>query len=481
MTVKLPKRVLERWRELSADSSKVRIELLLTSELDPVAATQLLSRAVTRVVHAFEARHAHVPPGVDEPFAGEWDVTRVPEGAMLIGGYKSDAFEELLQAIVEDLGREGLRGTLDLYALPEVPSLPAGIGVVEARVRVLGRRVVNGRDRWAANRAALDRVLRTASRWCLEARPDRGVTLRRGAMPELLVRRCDSPYGRLRDVMGDAGWTTLRSVGNERFRSATVAPDEGRVTIVEGGPVVHRAGWRPSVAAATEFLRAVSADVVYGFTRRVSRLTDAEFPNPQSTDRLQTSQLDAVAHEERFAPDAFAIQLLGPGYAARIPIGEDWREIQLGAGRVLLEHTDPAPWFDEITLEEALAGESVPRRGVVERARSDFAPILFAELTREDRERTHAWNMAHPYVRLSEDIVAKVRALPETPYVGHWEVALVLRDGRVVEGVELGFAGSIVTRVAGEREFTLDPDDVVDVLDRSTRKRPALRKRQTLQ
>jgi hypothetical protein len=26
-----------------------------------------------------------------------------------------------------------------------------------------------------------------------------------------------------------------------------------------------------------------------------------------------------------------------------------------------------------------------------------------------------------------------------------------------------------VTRVAGEREFTLDPDDVVDVLDRSTR------------
>jgi hypothetical protein len=167
LTVKLPKRVLERWRELSADSSKVRIELLLTSELDPVAATQLLSRTVTRVVHAFDARHAAVPPGVDEPFAGEWDVARVPEGAMLIGGYKSDAFEELLQAIVEDLGREGVRrGTLDLYALPEVPSPPAGIGVIEARVRVLGRRVVNGRDRWAANRAALDRVLKTATRWC---------------------------------------------------------------------------------------------------------------------------------------------------------------------------------------------------------------------------------------------------------------------------------------------------------------------------
>ena len=466
MTVKLPTRVLTRWRELSAESYNVRIALLLTSQLDPIAATEVLSRSVKGVIQAFEAEHADVPPGVDEPFAGEWDVARVPEGAMLIGGYKSDAFEKLLQAIVAELDEEGVRGTLDLHALPEVPSLPAGIGVIEARIRVLGRQVVNGRDRWAANRAALDRVLEAAGHWCLEARPDRGVTLQHGAMPALLVRRCDSPQARLRDVMGDAPWTTLRSVGNDRFRSATVAPAEGRVTIVEGGPIVHRAGWRPAVAAATEFLRLVSADVVYGFARRVSRLTDAEVPNPQSTDRLQTSQLDAVAYEERFAPDAFAIQLLGPGHAGRIPAGEDWRETELGAGRVLLEHIDPAPWFDEVTLEEALGGESVPRRGVVQRARADFAPILFAEVTAEERERRHAWNVAHPYVRLSEEIVAKVRALPETPYVGHWDVALVLRDGRVVEDAELGFAGSIVTRVAGEREFTLDPNQVVDVLHR---------------
>jgi hypothetical protein len=336
---------------------------------------------------------------------------------------------------------------------------------------------VNGRDRWAADRAALDRVLEAATRWCLQARPDRGVTLRHGAMPTLLVRRCDSAYGRLRDAMGDAAWTTLRSVGNDRFRSATFAPDEGRVTIVEGGQVVHRAGWRPSVAAATEFLRVVSADVVYGFARRASRLLDAEFPTPQKTDRLQTSQRDAVAHEERFAPDAFAIQLLGPGYAGRIPAGEHWRETDLGAGRLLLEHVDPAPWFDEVTLEEALCGESVPRRGVVQRARLDLASILFEDLTTEERARRHAWNVAHPYVRLSEEVVAKVRALPKTPYVGHWDVALVLREGRVVEDVELGFAGAVVTRVAGERDFTLDPDDVVDVLDRSTRRPPAGPKR----
>jgi len=469
LTVKLRKRVLERWRELSADSSKVRVELLLTSQLDPAAATEVLSKSVARVVGAFEAQYAGAPPGVDEPFAGEWDVARVPEGAMLIGGYKSDAFEELLHAIVESLGREGVRGALDLYALPEVPVLPDGIAVVEARVRVLGRQVVNGRDRWAANRAALDRVLERATRWCLEARPDRGVTLQPGAMPALLIRRCDSAFGRLREVMGDSLWTTLRSVGNDRFRSVTVALGEGRVTVVEGGPVIYRDGWRPSVAAAAQFLGDVSADAVYGFVRRASRPEDAEVPNPRPSDRLHGSRLLAIAHEDRFAPDAFAIQLLGHGYAGRIPVGEDWRTTELGAGRVLLDCTDPAPWFEGLTLEEALRGGSVPPSGVLERARSDLAPILFTEVPWEELERRHAWNVAHPYVRLSEEIVAKVHALPETPYVGHWDVALALRDGRVVEDVELGFGGAVVTGVAGEREFTLDPGDVVNVLDRSRR------------
>ena len=211
--VKLSQRVLKRWRELSADSYKVRIELLFTSRLDPTAATEVLSQSLRRVLQDFEATHGDVPPEVEEPFAGEWDVAPVPEGALLVGGYKSDAFEEVLQAIVDDLSQNEVRGKLDLYTLPEVPSLPATIGVVEARVRVLGRRVADRRDRWAADRAALHRVLAAATRWCLQARPDRGVTLQDGAMPALLVRRCDSAFERLRGVMEESRWATLRSVG----------------------------------------------------------------------------------------------------------------------------------------------------------------------------------------------------------------------------------------------------------------------------
>lgn len=467
--VELPRRVLKRWRELSADSYKVRIELLFTSRLDPMAATEVLSQSVKRVLQDFAATHGDVPRGVEERFAGEWDVAPVPEGALLVGGYKSDAFEEVLQAVADDLSRNGVRGRLDLYALPDVPSLPATIGVVEARVRVLGRRVANGRDRWAADRAALHRVLEAATRWCLQARPDRGVTLQDGAMPALLVRRCDSALARLRGVMGDSGWVTLRSVGDDRFRTVTVAPAEGRVTVVEGGAVLHRAGWRPSVAAVTEFVRLVSVEAVYGFVRRVAALSEAEFASPSATDWLRRSSLDAIAHEEHRAPDAYPIQLLGPRYAGRIPGGGDWRATELAGGRVLLEHLDLAAWFDEVTIEQALRGESVPGRAVVERARASFAPILFADATKEERQRQHEWSIAHPHVRLPEQIVAKVHALPETPYVGHWDVAFVLRDGSVVDHVELGFLGEIVMRIAGEEEFSLDPDDIVDVLDRSRR------------
>jgi hypothetical protein len=70
--------------------------------------------------------------------------------------------------------------------------------------------------------------------------------------------------------------------------------------------VLHRAGWRLSVAAATDFL--------------------------------------------------------GPGYVGRAPAGGDWRATPLAEDRVLLEDVNPAAWFDELTLEEALAGESMPRQ-----------------------------------------------------------------------------------------------------------------------
>jgi hypothetical protein len=459
MTVTVPKRVLKHWREISADTHKASVDLLLTSKMDSFAATRLLSQSVDRVVAAFEAAHLDVPPGEDMPFAGQWDVARVPEGALLVGGFKSDAFEEVLKAIVDDLGRQGVRGKLDLHALPEVPWPPTGIGSIEANIRVLGRRVPDRRARWAADRAALDRVLTAATRWCLEARPDRGVVLSGTALPSLLLRRCDSPVERLREVLGDNQYAVaLSSIGEDWVRRVSVESEYGGITVVEGGPGLHRVGWRRPVGSINELLRRVSPDAVYASVRR----TGPHAPG----DRPLGSSIEAFAYEERAAPDAFPVQLLGPGYAGRVPSGEDWRATDLGADRVLLEHVDPAAWFDEITLEAALRGERIPSHEVVERARASFAEILFQAVTDEERDRKLTWDIAHPQVRLPEEIVEKVHALPETRCVGHWDVAFVLRDGTLVEDIQLGHNGWTVTRVGGEREFALDVDAIVDVLAR---------------
>src|SRR3954447_17660166 len=213
MTVKVPTRVFKQWLEISADSDKVELDLLLTSRLDPVAATALLSQSVERVLKQFEDAHPFNDPpiGDEPPFAGQWDVAPVAEGALLVGGYKSDAFEEIVGLIADELARQGVRGKLDLYARPEVPVEPRGIGTIEAHVRVLGRRVVNGRDRWAAERAALDRVIEVATRWCLQARPERGMALYGTAVPHLPLRRCDRPLDRLRQVIRDDNSVTLAS------------------------------------------------------------------------------------------------------------------------------------------------------------------------------------------------------------------------------------------------------------------------------
>jgi hypothetical protein len=471
MTVKLRKRVLKRWLELSQETYKVRLEMLLSSRLEPREATAVLSGSLGRVLDAFEHEHPF-QPGVEEPFVGEWDIVEVPEGALLIGGYKCDAFEELLHRIVEDLDGQGVSGTLDVHRLPEVPDVPEGIGVIEGRVRVVGRRVANGRDRWAAERAELDRVLAAAVRWCLEVRPDRGVVMNHGATPPLFIRRCDSAVQRVRDVLGDHSWVTVRSIGEERFRSTTVEPNEGRVTVVEGGPALHRRGWEPSVEAITRFLTLVSADSVYALVRRLHRLTAAELVHRDPADWLQRSWIDAIPHEEHLAPDAYGIQLLGPRYAERMPTDDDWRATELPGGRFLLEHVDLASWFAPLTLEEALSGESFPRRALIETARAAFEPILFRDIAREERDerrRNQRGTVAHPWVSLPDRIVAKVHALPRQPWVGHWDVALAMKDGSVVEDVALGHSGATVERIAGEVDFSLDTEAVVDVLDRSPR------------
>lgn len=69
---------------------------------------------------------------------------------------------------------------------------------------------------------------------------------------------------------------------------------------------------------------------------------------------------------DRRVPDAFGLQLLGPGHLARFAESPRWTIIPLSGGRALVEHTDAEAWF---------AGPR-PRPDVVRAARGDFAKLM---------------------------------------------------------------------------------------------------------
>jgi hypothetical protein len=81
------------------------------------------------------------------------------------------------------------------------------------------------------------------------------------------------------------------------------------------------------------------------------------------------------------APDAFGAQLLGPGYAGRIPSGGEWERVDVESDVALLLHRDPAAWFGvplpPITPDDCIRRDpSYPTPDVLLRAREDLADIL---------------------------------------------------------------------------------------------------------
>jgi hypothetical protein len=318
--------------------------------------------------------------------AGAWDLAKVPEGVMLTVGEKCGAFELLLKRVAADLEGQGLTGSFDLYELPLVPRPPKLTDLLEARLRVNGERFPQGYHyRWEADREALWRVAVAGVGWCLETPPDRGVNLQVRTLPPLPLRPADDAEALLREGLASAeslGNVVLRNLGAHRFRSVAVEPSTGRVTLVDGGSAIHGDGWEDSLRELTDVIRAISRELVYGFIKRGTLTHPAEsswsltqdWPQPPSGLSKRGEPF-----EDRHVPDAFGIQLLGPGFAGRIPTGLDWRHTPLDGDRVLVEHCDLDAWLRGLRLEDALKGVTQPNADLLAAARADFASILFRE------------------------------------------------------------------------------------------------------
>jgi hypothetical protein len=180
-------------------------------------------------------------------------------------------------------------------------------------------------------------------------------------------------------VVATAWWEA-----DDSFRMTGIWAGTGDVSFVEGGARVASGEWRPAYARLLEALSAASGWGAYGLIKRGR--------NPASAGRSLTYDWLPALHygsynlghnpyEDVLAPDAFGAQLLGPGYAGRIPSGDDWERVDLESDVALLLHRDPAAWFGvplpPITPDDFIRRDpSYPTPEVVVRAREDLADIL---------------------------------------------------------------------------------------------------------
>jgi hypothetical protein len=344
-------------------------------------------------VQLFGRRFGSVlPPGTD------WRVTRLGGGASLVEHVRpeawfTDAFplrsthvEEHGWPVVDDgpppVLVEARRDLAPWLVTQEVfasafMDVPERTSLLELRMRVVGAAV---RDRsrvtWRARRASLLEVVGEAVRWLcatsLAVHGARGYAVRRplSTSAEIIAYVLDA-------VDADDA-VVVYGASADGFRQLNVEPLSGRVSLVVGGEAVA-SGWAEELAQLRVVLCGVAASIVYGLVKRGSvpaLASHAAFEDwPRRDPELSVGRDAMEGFEWSRAPDAFGIQLYGPGYPAVVPLANEWRVARLAGSASLVEHVDAGCWFSG-----ALAfGRVGPAPAVLERARVDLAPLLISQ------------------------------------------------------------------------------------------------------
>ena len=247
---------------------------------------------------------------------------------------------------------------------------------------------------WTTDPAALWDVVNGGAQWCAGDADESALSLSASTLPRIEVERgqLEQALREALDVTARTGVTDLTSVERDRFRMLSIHPHNGRVSLIAGSPLMGRTGWRGPLGELIAVMRRIGERTVYGLVKRGSDLTAARFGDSLKHDwppRAREIATAAKSFEDTYAPDAFGVQLLGPGYAARIPDAASWRRTRLGADRVLLEHVAPGAWFDASFAPFGgnwrFPGEAIPVPDVLVRARGDLAPIIFDDEVASER------------------------------------------------------------------------------------------------
>jgi len=378
--------VRAKWERLRDQHMKPSIWLLLVSPLAPLEARAAVDDAASE---AFAKRQREHDEGL-EFSPGMVRTAGVPDGVVVEIGEGLEDFDELLGLIVDGLARRGLTGRLVLFEAVGVEELPVTAPLVECRLRVAGQRVhVKGtRYRWHPEPDSWSALIEAGVRWCLGAGGEASLGV--GLMPRAPVRASDELALWVFEAIGGdkLGIVDCACGSVDRWRMLAVQRLWSRVTLVEAGDALLPDGWRQSVRDLTALLGENAQLLVYALVKHGSRVPAARLGTSLADDwpprtGFSPQRPGTEAFEDSYAPDAFATQLLGPGYVGRVPSRTNWRETPVGHDRVLLEHAKPEQWFE--TPFAPLGGWPHTNLGapdgpdVLLSARADFAHILFTD------------------------------------------------------------------------------------------------------
>ncbi|PPK98390.1 hypothetical protein CLV92_10185 [Kineococcus xinjiangensis] len=263
--------------------------------------------------------------------------------------------------LVELMAEAGLRGRLDLVELP-APHLVGATWtpLLSTRLNVRARHEVEG--------VAVLRTVADAESLAAVARDLAGRALRSctgrvqvGAGLPWTCAPADAA-----DVVEDAlghGRGFRLVTDEEGVRRVLEVPPDGRVV-----STVADSEWRRHLAGAREDLLRNAAHLEYGRIRAVVGWTATPVEDTEQTSwpgRLAAAAPFRALAETVGVADVFAVQVVREELAARVDAAA-WRHVAAAGGMVLVEHRDPAVWFEG----------PQPDPAVLEAARHDWRTVV---------------------------------------------------------------------------------------------------------
>jgi hypothetical protein len=301
----------------------------------------------------------------------------LPTGAGFFLGHTDDDYDEAYEITVGVTRRHfetaGLSGELHPYDTTAdrdpVRTVPP-IDFLHSFVCLPGRWV---RPHWLAPVDVAQALVEFAVGWCqwgdvaadvhVDMTEAMGHTVNGGLARELLglyVQHSHDPF-RVTGVTKDG-----------HFRHVVFSIEFGSIGLAVGTMGESVPAWRGAVDELRAALIAVAPHVVSAFIKRGRWLVETGSTQTLMTDwvptpHVYTPLLSATPRlADRYVPDAFGVQLLGPGHRDRLPGSGRWTVREVPADRMLVEYDDLAAWYRD----------TQPAPEVLTEARAEFAGLL---------------------------------------------------------------------------------------------------------